>query len=302
MEENKFNQFQDEEDEVGSVVDIQQLKKRIISSTQLKYYSQTVDNYRLLKKLLFDLVFFILLGSLIYVIRSLQLYSKNSDLERKWLLEIFSFLMAFWFALCVIEILQYKCRIDTLNIYYFLFTNFILLCGIVVLVQYGVRSYEELDEDMKDHDNSYQDGFIHEAYLVMRYLGLAIALLHSITIIAFIHFAIKSKHRKFNFEQITSQQNKKLNSIQYEREAKGYIKGRLNGIPLRYLMIDEANQCQICLENFRAEKFIEEGQEELHKVMQLECNDIHIFHVDCLVDWMAAGYDYCPCCLSDIRL
>lgn len=47
----------------------------------------------------------------------------------------------------------------------------------------------------------------------------------------------------------------------------------------------EVGTCMICLEDFSSSK----------PVAQLNCNDKHVFHVECLVEWVKKN-DICPMC------
>ena len=48
---------------------------------------------------------------------------------------------------------------------------------------------------------------------------------------------------------------------------------------------DETIECAICLENFT----------ETDQINKLKCNDMHIFHHQCLLGWVEAN-DNCPMC------
>lgn len=51
------------------------------------------------------------------------------------------------------------------------------------------------------------------------------------------------------------------------------------------------DRCSICLENF--------SENDTRLVAELNCNSKHIFHVDCLSDWITTK-DICPMCREPI--
>lgn len=55
------------------------------------------------------------------------------------------------------------------------------------------RSYDELDEDIFGHDDSYEEATIHEIFLVLRYLSTTIAVVMIISTLVVIVFTIQIK-------------------------------------------------------------------------------------------------------------
>lgn len=48
--------------------------------------------------------------------------------------------------------------------------------------------------------------------------------------------------------------------------------------------------CTICYEDFKP------GDQ----VTQLKCNEAHLFHTDCIIEWISRGENTCPLCRADI--
>ena len=49
--------------------------------------------------------------------------------------------------------------------------------------------------------------------------------------------------------------------------------------------------CWICLSDFKADD----------KVSPLECHERHIFHNDCIEEWVKASHNSCPVCRTEIK-
>jgi len=49
--------------------------------------------------------------------------------------------------------------------------------------------------------------------------------------------------------------------------------------------------CTICYEDFKP------GD----KVTQLKCNEAHLFHTDCIIEWISRGENTCPLCRAPIE-
>ena len=61
---------------------------------------------------------------------------------------------------------------------------------------------------------------------------------------------------------------------------------RFKRIPLGNMLYHDGINCSICLENFRQNQ----------RVVQLTCHRFHIFHRDCIDDWVSSGHNNCPLC------
>ena len=49
--------------------------------------------------------------------------------------------------------------------------------------------------------------------------------------------------------------------------------------------------CTICYDDFK------QGD----KVTQLKCNEAHIYHTDCIIEWISRGENTCPLCRAPIE-
>ena len=57
---------------------------------------------------------------------------------------------------------------------------------------------------------------------------------------------------------------------------------------IKYEDIDDQNKCNICLDTF----------EESSKILKLKCG--HIFHYDCIKNWLQNHNNKCPVCREEI--
>lgn len=68
---------------------------------------------------------------------------------------------------------------------------------------------------------------------------------------------------------------------------------RVKRVPFSSVLIDmgDSRDCTICFEAF----------EENVEVIQLKCSKKHIYHFDCLQEWIKRGRETCPICRQEIQ-
>lgn len=65
---------------------------------------------------------------------------------------------------------------------------------------------------------------------------------------------------------------------------------RIKAIPYGNLVFQEGRECAICITGFKSDD----------QIIQLNCHELHIYHKDCIEEWIKKGNLKCPLCRQDI--
>eukprot|EP00347_Sterkiella_histriomuscorum_P019861 403340027 len=239
------------------------------------------------------------LSGLLYFLKLVEVENKESEHEKQWIIEVvFTMLIAYTHN-SIVGISSWLCckRMHFMHLSYTLLSY---ASSSAMIGYQAYRSYNELDEDMIGHDKTYQDAIIHEAFLVLRFISLGIAIILAISIVAVIAFIFQAKRhnqlsqlKRDQYEQIESKRQKQaFVNTQMEINNKGRTAKRLFGLPHREMIINDKKQCGICFYELQNQ----------NAVIQLSCNDNHIYHLDCMAIWLSSSLTYCPKCHHPIQI
>ena len=140
-------------------------------------------------------------------------------------------------------------------------------------------------------DNEPESEFIHEVKTILLYCGFIFAIIISILVCLMMFLCANLESSRGDVDLFSSNNVRNRNIVNTMRK-----------FPFGSIAFREATECSICLENFENQDA--SGQDV--EVVQLKCSKYHIFHDQCLKEFMNhAGNSHnkkCPLCRKPIEI
>lgn len=213
----------------------------------------------------FDLIVIMLTSALLILLRLTPASNdKHALKEVAWIQRTLLTILLFWLSVSLLQQIQSRSYLSVLSLTY---STIYMLTFISAFASIVYSSYQALFQ-MEDNMNpSAERVLIHELFMVLRFMSIALALLQAVSVYFYLrlHYSTNDSEvvvkRRIATESEESgdedRDRKLLIAIKHESATPGYLFGRLPySVPFRRLVYEEDRQCALCLEKPKEKEMI----------------------------------------------